>query len=354
MGTGRGNTGGSKRAQHFPTDSSVACCAPHTPHSHPTPHAPHTRTLRCSVAAIERPMLVLPTPGGPTRHRIFPWALPRSLPTAMNSRMRSLTSSRPKWSASSTSCGAGRCVYLWKRGGRVRCACACARVRMCACAYGGVLLIQVQAWLMVLLAMPVIGGRRYGSCCVRKSQCLHTGALCNDYDLRQKIGNCCIQKSRRISSSNRNRKTVQKQKQKKQFRNRNRKQKQFQCARGRSRARHRGLHTNNGSEGIRRKTPPPALPGRAPETTIAHLRVHNVKDLVAVASPRQRGEPVQVGARDVELRRCGLQAAQLGHLFVHHAQRVGRRGVLLSVPTGGKVGGGRWEVLGDGDGKGEW
>ena len=38
---------------------------------------------------MELPMLVLPTPGGPCKMRILPCTLPRSLPTAMNSRMRS-------------------------------------------------------------------------------------------------------------------------------------------------------------------------------------------------------------------------------------------------------------------------
>lgn len=35
--------------------------------------------------AMERAMLVLPTPGGPWKQRIFPWVVPLSCATAMNS-----------------------------------------------------------------------------------------------------------------------------------------------------------------------------------------------------------------------------------------------------------------------------
>ena len=45
--------------------------------------------------AIERPSDVLPTPGGPTRHRIGPFMCETSACTARYSRMRSLTLSRP-------------------------------------------------------------------------------------------------------------------------------------------------------------------------------------------------------------------------------------------------------------------
>ena len=60
--------------------------------------------------AIDSPIDVLPVPGGPMRVRMAPAlrsaSIPRSsrsLRTAMYSVMRSLTSSRPAWSASSTS-----------------------------------------------------------------------------------------------------------------------------------------------------------------------------------------------------------------------------------------------------------
>jgi hypothetical protein len=43
----------------------------------------------------ERPMLVLPTPGGPTSRMMEPAISPLWMPTARNSRMRSFTSSRP-------------------------------------------------------------------------------------------------------------------------------------------------------------------------------------------------------------------------------------------------------------------
>ena len=46
--------------------------------------------------AIERPSEVLPTPGGPTRHRIGPFLFGASLRTARYSTMRFLTFSRPQ------------------------------------------------------------------------------------------------------------------------------------------------------------------------------------------------------------------------------------------------------------------
>src|ERR1700731_3976285 len=65
--------------------------------------------LRPSARATEAPSEVLPTPGGPTSVTIAPEPRPprtprprswRSLRTARNSMMRSLTSSRPVWSSS--------------------------------------------------------------------------------------------------------------------------------------------------------------------------------------------------------------------------------------------------------------
>src|SRR4026208_1821099 len=68
-----------------------------------------TRTnLRPSDSAIERASDVLPTPGGPTKHRIGPLTLGLSLRTARYSRIRSLAFSRPEWSASSTPLVLGR------------------------------------------------------------------------------------------------------------------------------------------------------------------------------------------------------------------------------------------------------
>src|SRR4029078_12884448 len=48
------------------------------------------------------PSDVLPTPGGPTKHRIGLLPSGLSLRTARYSRIRRLTFSRPKWSASRT------------------------------------------------------------------------------------------------------------------------------------------------------------------------------------------------------------------------------------------------------------
>ncbi len=50
--------------------------------------------LRPRAEAIDRPRLVLPTPGGPTKHRIGPLMSGFILRTARYSRMRSLTFSR--------------------------------------------------------------------------------------------------------------------------------------------------------------------------------------------------------------------------------------------------------------------
>ena len=65
---------------------------------------------RLSARATDSPIDVLPVPGGPISVRIAPlflsFGMPRSwrsLRTARYSTMRSLTSSRPAWSASSTS-----------------------------------------------------------------------------------------------------------------------------------------------------------------------------------------------------------------------------------------------------------
>ena len=48
-----------------------------------------------SARAMDLPMLVLPTPGGPARHTILPCTEPFSCDTAINSRIRFLTSSSP-------------------------------------------------------------------------------------------------------------------------------------------------------------------------------------------------------------------------------------------------------------------
>src|SRR3569832_2437122 len=58
--------------------------------------------LRPVAVAIDWPSDVLPTPGGPTRHRIGAFTLTTRCWTARYSRKRSFTFSRPKWSSSST------------------------------------------------------------------------------------------------------------------------------------------------------------------------------------------------------------------------------------------------------------
>ncbi len=58
-----------------------------------------TRTnFRSMARAIDWPSEVLPTPGGPTKHRIGALPFGASLRTARNSMMRCLILSRPKWS----------------------------------------------------------------------------------------------------------------------------------------------------------------------------------------------------------------------------------------------------------------
>ena len=56
--------------------------------------------LRPKAVATERPSEVLPTPGGPYKHKIGDFKSPLSLITAKCSKIRSLTSSKPKWSSS--------------------------------------------------------------------------------------------------------------------------------------------------------------------------------------------------------------------------------------------------------------
>src|SRR5687767_15882951 len=56
--------------------------------------------LRPSDCAIDRASEVLPTPGGPTKHRIGPFIVGFSLRTARYSRMRSFAFSSPECSAS--------------------------------------------------------------------------------------------------------------------------------------------------------------------------------------------------------------------------------------------------------------
>src|SRR5439155_1343780 len=75
-----------------------------------TPPSDIRTNSRLSARAIDSPTDVLPVPGGPIRVRIAPErlssAMPRSwrsLRTARYSTIRSLTSSSPAWSASSTS-----------------------------------------------------------------------------------------------------------------------------------------------------------------------------------------------------------------------------------------------------------
>ena len=45
-----------------------------------------------NALAMDFPIEVFPTPGGPTKHKIFPSTVPLNLPTAKNSSIRSLTS----------------------------------------------------------------------------------------------------------------------------------------------------------------------------------------------------------------------------------------------------------------------
>ena len=75
-----------------------------------TPPSDMRTNSRPVARAIDSPIEVLPVPGGPIRVRIAPERLSSAMPrssrsflTATYSTMRSLTSSRPAWSASSTS-----------------------------------------------------------------------------------------------------------------------------------------------------------------------------------------------------------------------------------------------------------
>ena len=65
-----------------------------------TPPREMRASFRFMALAMDMAMEVLPTPGGPTRQMICPFNWGASCCTATNSRMRSLTFSRPKWSAS--------------------------------------------------------------------------------------------------------------------------------------------------------------------------------------------------------------------------------------------------------------
>ena len=65
-----------------------------------TPPRLSRASFRLRAAATELAMEVLPTPGGPARQMIWPLAAGLICRTAMNSRMRSFTFSRPKWSRS--------------------------------------------------------------------------------------------------------------------------------------------------------------------------------------------------------------------------------------------------------------
>ena len=75
-----------------------------------TPPSDMRTNSRPIARAIDSPIEVLPVPGGPISVRIAPALASASMPrssrsflTATYSTMRSLTSSRPAWSASSTS-----------------------------------------------------------------------------------------------------------------------------------------------------------------------------------------------------------------------------------------------------------
>src|SRR5262249_49757182 len=65
--------------------------------------------------AIDLPSEVLPTPAGPTRHRIGPVSLLARCCTARYSTIRSLTFSRPKWSLSRTSWASLRSFLILER-----------------------------------------------------------------------------------------------------------------------------------------------------------------------------------------------------------------------------------------------
>ena len=59
------------------------------------PPTENLKNCRLRARAMDLPMDVFPTPGGPTRQMILPSTVPRSFPTARNSRIRSLTSFSP-------------------------------------------------------------------------------------------------------------------------------------------------------------------------------------------------------------------------------------------------------------------
>ena len=54
---------------------------------------------------------VLPTPGGPTKHRMGPLTSGFSFRTARYSTIRSFAFSRPEWSASSTALVSARSIF---------------------------------------------------------------------------------------------------------------------------------------------------------------------------------------------------------------------------------------------------
>ena len=60
-----------------------------------TPPSDMRTNFRPVALAIDIPSEVLPTPGGPTKHRIDPFGFFTNWRTARNSRMRSLIFSRP-------------------------------------------------------------------------------------------------------------------------------------------------------------------------------------------------------------------------------------------------------------------
>ena len=65
-----------------------------------TPPRLRRASFRLRAWATEMATEVFPTPGGPTRQMICPLASGFICRTAMNSRIRSFTFSRPKWSRS--------------------------------------------------------------------------------------------------------------------------------------------------------------------------------------------------------------------------------------------------------------
>lgn len=59
------------------------------------------KTFLFKTFPIENAKEVLPTPGGPFKHNILPLTLFFNLPTAKNSKILFLTSTKPSWSSSS-------------------------------------------------------------------------------------------------------------------------------------------------------------------------------------------------------------------------------------------------------------